>query len=95
MGDSGFTEQLSLFAFIIIISAIVAFIFACCVRKRIVRVLVGVYLLAIAAFCIILSAMAALLVAVLGVIALILATKKSQDNQSETKKKEACRVFGY
>lgn len=88
MGDSGFTVQLSLFAFLIVISAIVAFIVAWRVRKRIVRVLVGAFLLAIAAFSVILSTMAALLVAVLGVITLILAAKKSQDNQAETKKEE-------
>jgi hypothetical protein len=78
MGDSGITLYLSVVAFLAMAGSIVAFVIAWRVRRRIVRVTVGVILLAVAATCGILSILAALLVAALGVAALVLASKTPQ-----------------
>jgi hypothetical protein len=67
-----------------IVTAIVAFVAAWRIRKRVVRVLVGVLLLAMAAACSLFSTIAALLVAALGIIALVLGTKTPQGNRSIT-----------
>jgi hypothetical protein len=75
MGDSDFALYLSLLALLVIGGAVVVFIVVWRVRKRAVRVTVGVLLLAVAAVCGILSLLAALVVAALGVGALVLASK--------------------
>ncbi len=84
MGDSGIAVQLSLLALLLIVAAIVAFVVAWRVRKRVVHVLVGILLLAMAAACSLFSAMAVLLVAVFGVTSLVLPTKTPQGNRSIT-----------
>jgi hypothetical protein len=86
---------LSVLAFLVIVSAAIAFAIACRVRSRAVRVTVGVILLAIAAVCGILSVLAALLVAALGVAALALASKTPQialpETQGETEHSPGAR----
>ena len=84
MGDSGLAVQLSLIVLLLIVTAIAAFVVAWRVRNRVVRIFVGVLLLAMAAVFSLLSAVAVLLVAALGVIALVLGTKTPQDNRSIT-----------
>ena len=74
MGDSDITLSLSVVALLVVVGALIAFVVALRVRERTVRVGVGVILLAVAAVCAILSIQAALLVAALGVSALILAS---------------------
>lgn len=74
MGDSGIALQLSLLALAVVVAAIIAFAVAWRVRNRAVRVLLGVLMLAGAAVCTFLSALAALLVAALGLGTLLLAT---------------------
>jgi len=81
MGDSGIAVQLTLLVLFLIVTAIVAFVVAWRVRNRVVRVFVGVLLLAMAAGCILFSTMAVLLVAALGIIALVMGAKTPQDNQ--------------
>ena len=75
MGDSDITLYLSVVALLVMAGTIVAFVIAWRVQRRIVRVTVGVILLAVAATCGILSILASLLVAALGVAALVLASK--------------------
>ena len=75
MGDSDITLYLSLLALLLVAGAILAFVVACRVRRRAVRVGAGIVLLALAAVCTILSLLATLLVAGLGISALILASK--------------------
>jgi hypothetical protein len=75
MGDSNITLYLSVVALLVVVGAIIAFIVALRVRQRSVRFGVGVILLAVAAMCAILSILATLLIAALGVFALILASK--------------------
>jgi hypothetical protein len=75
MGDSDIAVQLSILTLLLVVTAIVAFVIACRVRNRVVRVLVGALLIAIAATCGLFSTMAGLLVAALGVTALVMATK--------------------
>lgn len=83
MGDSGFAVQFSLLILVFVVGAIVAFLIAWCVRKRSVRFLVGVILLAGAAACNLFSVLAALLVTILGATALILAIKTpAQENSA-------------
>ena len=77
MGDSDITLYLSLLA-LLIGGAVVAFVIAWRARKRAVRVTVGLLLLAVALVCGILSLLAALIVAALGVGALVLASKTPQ-----------------
>jgi hypothetical protein len=75
MGDSDITLYLSVVALLVVVGAIIAFVVALRVRQRAVRFGVGVILLVVAAVCAILSILATLLVAALGVYALILASK--------------------
>jgi hypothetical protein len=84
MGDSDITLYLSVVAPFVIVGAIVAFAVAWRVRKRVVRITVGVILLAVALVCGILSLLAALSVAALGVAALILAGKTPRRASLET-----------
>ncbi|MBI5583098.1 MAG: hypothetical protein HY892_04685 [Deltaproteobacteria bacterium] len=86
MGDSGIAFQLSLLAALLVGTGVVAFVAACLVRSRAVRVVAGVFLLAIAAFSGILSTMGAALLGVLGVLALALAVKtpRGQGLRSES-----------
>ena len=84
MGDSGIDVQLSLLLLLLIVTAIVAFVVAWRVRNRVVRVFIGVLLLVMAAACSLFSAMMVLLIAALGVIALVLAARTLQDNRSVT-----------
>jgi hypothetical protein len=84
MGDSDITLYLSVMALLVMIGAIVAFVIAWRVRKRAVRVAVGVILLAVAAVCGILSLLAALIVAAPGVGALVLASKTPQSASMQT-----------
>jgi len=74
MGDSAITPYLSVVALLVVVVAMIAFVVALRVRQRTVRVGVGVILIAVAAVCAILSILAGLLVASLGVYALILAS---------------------
>ena len=81
MGDSDITVYLSVVAVLVMAGAIVAFVIAWRVRRRGVRVAVGALLLAAAAFCGILTLLAALLIAALGVGCLILAGRTpTQEN---------------
>jgi hypothetical protein len=73
MGDSDIILHLSVAAVLVIVGAVIAFVIAWRVRKKSVRITLAVLLLAVAAFCGILSLVAALLVAALGVGCLILA----------------------
>ena len=75
MGDSDITVQLSLLSYLLIVTALVTFVVALCVRKRSVRILIGIFLFAMAATCVLFSIMAVLLVAALGVVTMILAIK--------------------
>ena len=75
MGDSGFVFPLSLLALLAVAIGIVAFVIACRVRSRVVRGIAGVLLLATAVLCGGLSVVAILLLATLGVSALVLAMK--------------------
>ena len=84
MGDSGIDVQLSLLVLLLIFTAIVAFVAACRVRNRVVRVLVGIFLLATAAACSLFSAIAVLLVVALGFIALVLGIKTPKGNRPIT-----------
>ena len=84
MGDSDIILYLSVAALLVVVGAVVAFVIAWRVRKRSVRVTVGVILLAVAALCGILSFLAALLVAALGVAALAMAAKRPQRSPTET-----------
>jgi len=85
MGDSDVTLYLSVVALVVMVIAIVAFVIAWRVRKRSVRVAVGVILLALAAVCGILSLVASLIVAALGVGALILASKTPRSASMQAK----------
>lgn len=75
MGDSDIAFYLSVAALLVVVGAIIAFVVAIRVRQRAVRVSVGVILLAGASLCAIISILAALIVAAMGVSALILAAK--------------------
>ena len=81
MGDSGIAVQLTLLVLFLIITATVAFVVAWRVRNRVVRVFVGVLLLAMAAGCSLFSTMAVLLVAALGVITLVMGAKTPKGNR--------------
>jgi hypothetical protein len=87
MGDSDITLYLSVLASLLVAGAVIAFAIACRIRCRAVRVTVGLVLLAIAAVCGILSVLAALLVAALGVAALALAGKTPRIPTLETQGK--------
>lgn len=84
MGDSDFTFYASLVALLVTVGAIVAFIIAWRVRRRSVRVAVGILLLLTAAVGGILSLLASLLIATLGVVSLVMATRTPQCTASET-----------
>ena len=84
MGDSDITLYLSAAALVIVTGAVAAFVIAWRVRKRVVRVTVGVILLAATPLCGILSFLASLLVAALGVVVLTMAAKTSQRSPTET-----------
>jgi hypothetical protein len=86
MGDSDITLYLSVVALLVVVGAIIAFVIALRVRQKAVPVGVGVILLAVAAVCAILSFLAALLVAALGVSALILASKTPRGASLETQR---------
>lgn len=75
MGDSDIVLYLSVAALFVVVGAFVAFVIAWRVRKRAVRLIVGVVLLAVAAICAILSFLASLVVAALGVGSLVLAAR--------------------
>jgi hypothetical protein len=75
VGDSGFAAQISLLVILLIGASIVAFVVAWRIRSRVVLGFVGVLLLALAAGCSLFSALATLLVAALGVAALVLAAR--------------------
>ena len=75
MGDSDITLYLSGLALYVMLGAIVAFIIAWRVQKKIVRTAIGGALLVTSVFCIFLSLSAALIVASLGIVVLILARK--------------------
>ena len=74
MGDSDLLRVLNIAALLLVIGAVVAFVIAWRARSRALRVAVGLILLAVAAFGAILSFLAALLIAGLGVASLVLAT---------------------
>lgn len=84
MGDSDIAFHFSVAALLVVGGAIIAFLIACRSRRRAVRVGTGVILLAVAAMCVILSLLAALLVAALGVVALVMASKTPQRRPVET-----------
>jgi len=75
MGDSDITVQLSFLTYLLIVTAFVTFVVALCVHKRFVRILIGIFLFAMAATCVLFSMMAVLLVAALGVVTMVLAIK--------------------
>jgi hypothetical protein len=75
VGDSDFAVQLSALAIILIVVSIAVFVIAWRVRKRAVRLSIGVLLLVLAVTCGFFSTLAVLLIAVLGVSALVLAFK--------------------
>jgi hypothetical protein len=81
MGDSDIVLYLSVAALIAVMGAVVAFVIAWRVGKRSVRLVVGVMLLVLAALCAILSFLATLVVAALGIGSLILAARSpTQDS---------------
>ena len=84
MGDSDIALYFSVAVLLVVVGAIIAFLIACRSRQRAVRIGVGVILLAVAAVCAILSLLAAMLVAALGVLALVLASKTPQGKSAET-----------
>jgi hypothetical protein len=73
MGDSGMALRLSVLALLLVVGALVAFVVAWRVRRRVVRLGVGILLLGLAAACAVFSVLAVLRVAGLGVGALVLA----------------------
>jgi len=75
MGDSDITVLLSFLTYLLIVTTIVIFVVALCVHKRFVRILIGIFLFAMAATCVLFSMMAVLLVAALGVVTMVLAIK--------------------
>jgi hypothetical protein len=75
MGDSDITFYLSLLAVLCIVGSGIAFGIAWRTRRRGLRITLGVLLLAVAAFCGILSLPAALIIAAAGVAILALAIK--------------------
>jgi hypothetical protein len=75
VGDSGFATLLSLVALFLVVAAVAAFVAAWRVPKRSVRIVVGILLLVMAVGCSLFSVLASLLVAVLGVAALVLAAR--------------------
>ncbi|UCG50501.1 MAG: hypothetical protein JSW58_09825 [Candidatus Latescibacterota bacterium] len=83
MGDSDIALYIAVLALIVILGAVIAFVIAWRVRKRTVRVTVGVLLLAVAAVCGVLSLLGGVLVAALGVAALVLAAKTPQRTSSK------------
>jgi hypothetical protein len=83
MGDSDFTWLASVVAIAVVVVALIAFVIAWRVRKRAVRVVIGILLLAAAALCGILSLWATLVVNALGVAALGLAFAKPRNAPSE------------
>ena len=87
MGDSDITAYLSLLALFVIVGAVIAFAVALRVRRRTFRVAVGVLLLVVAALSSILSLLATLLVAVLGVATVFLASRTPQRASLETLEK--------
>ena len=84
MGDSDITAYLSVLAFLVVVGAIIAFAVALRVRRKTFRAAVGILLLAVAALSSILSMLATLLVASLGVAALVLASRTPQRASLET-----------
>ena len=91
MGDSDITLYLSVVALAVMVGAIVAFVIAWRVHRRAVRVSVGVIQLAVATVCGILSVLAALIVAALGVAALALATRTPGSTSSETQQEQSAK----
>ena len=75
MGDSDITVLLSFLTYLLIVIALVTFLVALWFRNRIVRILIGIFLFAMAATCVLFSMMAVLLVAALGVVTIVLAIK--------------------
>ena len=78
MGDSDTVQYGVLLAMILVPGSIAAFMLACCVRDRGLRVAFGILLLVAGAFCGIASAVWALFFATLGVAVLFLASKTVQ-----------------
>jgi hypothetical protein len=79
MGDSGIVTTISVLALLLVIAAVAAFVVAWRVRSRALRAMIGVLLLASAFACGVLSALAAMSVAALGVGALVLAARRVEE----------------
>jgi hypothetical protein len=75
LGDSGILVHLTLLSYFLIVLAILIFLIAWRIRRRVVRFLVGVILLVMAGTCVLFSILAVLFVAALGITALVLAFK--------------------
>ena len=73
MGDSDIAVQLSALAIVLTVVSIAAFVIAWRVRKRAVRLSIGVVLLVLAVTCGFFSTWTVLLIAALGVAAMVLA----------------------
>jgi hypothetical protein len=85
MGDSDFALYLSVVAILVMVGSVIAFTIAWRVRKRPFRIVVGVLLVAVAALCAIFSFLATLIVAALGVWALVLAGRTQTQESSRPK----------
>ena len=83
MGDSDAVLYLSAAALIVVVGAVAAFVIAWRVRRKAVRVIVGVMLLAVAALCVVLSFLASLVVAALGAWSLVLAARSSKTGTTQ------------
>lgn len=84
MGDSDITVFLSILALVLVSVAIMVFIIGCRVRKRGIRILIGLLLLAAAFGCHLFSFLASMLVGILGVVTLILAFKTREKDSSSS-----------
>ena len=84
MGDSDIRLYFLVASLIVVVGAVIAFVIACRSRRRVVRIGVGIVLLAVATVCTIISLLGALLVAAMGVSALVLASRTPQVASSET-----------
>jgi hypothetical protein len=84
VGDSDFTTYVTYLSSLIIVGALIALIVAWRIRKRAVRVTLGILLLAVASVSGVLSALAMLFVAALGFAAIVMAAKTPQCSQHDT-----------
>ena len=78
MGDSGISIYFSVAALVLVAGAVTAFVVAWRVKNRTLRIVVGILLLATAILSSFLSTLAMLVIAVLGVCALVLATRSAE-----------------